>query len=336
VSSKKVSIIVSAYNAEKHIAQTLESILAQTYSNLEIIVVDDGSTDKTLTILDQYRSNSVCVISQENKGQDAALNMGYKYCSGDFVKFMDSDDIINPEMIDLQLGVLGNSDEFVAYGEWARFYNDNTNSARFNKHDNWCDMAPIDFLTSTDIGPMLQCGIMLIPRKIIEKSGLWDERLILFNDTEFFTRVLLNSKGIKFSSGAKLYYRSGQENSISIQTKRPFFESTFLATCLIAKNLISFEDSVRVRKLISNMYLSQYYKLYPLYPELRSAHELKIKEFGYGTLKPYGGFVFNLFNYFFGWKKTRKLQVSLYKYINLPLIKSRFNKLILLITNFKR
>ena len=75
--NKKVSIIISAFNAEKHIAATLDSLLQQTYPNLEIIVVNDGSTDNTLSILESYKAKGVQFFSQENKGQDAALNLGY-------------------------------------------------------------------------------------------------------------------------------------------------------------------------------------------------------------------------------------------------------------------
>ncbi len=323
-----VSVIISAYNADKLISETLESLLNQTYGEIEIIVVNDGSTDNTLEVANKYIKKGVKVITQENKGQDAALNNGYRHSTGDYIKFMDSDDLINPEMIERQMNVLIDYNEYIAYGEWSRFYNDDTKTAHFKKLDNWRDMAPIDFLTTVDIGPMLQCGIMLVPRKIIEKSGLWDERLILFNDTEFYTRVLLNSKGVKFSEGARLYYRSGQSNSISVQTKKSFFESTFLATCLIGENLISFEDSVRVRRIISNIFLSQYYRLYPFYKDLIKSHEIKINYYGHGTLEPNGGLFFKIFNFFIGWKYTRILQVSIYKFVNIPSIKNKFNRFI--------
>ena len=323
-----VSVIISAYNADKLISETLESLLNQTYGEIEIIVVNDGSTDNTLEVANKYIKKGVKVITQENKGQDAALNNGYRHSTGDYIKFMDSDDLLNSEMIELQMSVLNGSEEYVAYSEWARFYNDNPDNAVFHKHTNWRDMAPIEFLTSEIIGPMLQCGTMLLPRKLVNEAGLWDERLILFNDTEFYTRVLLNSKGVKFSEGARLYYRSGQSNSISVQTKKSFFESTFLATCLIAENLISFEDSVRVRRVISNIFLSQYYRLYPFYKDLIKSHEIKIHYYGHGTLEPNGGLFFKLFNFFIGWKYTRLLQVSIYKFVNIPSIKNKFNRFI--------
>jgi glycosyltransferase involved in cell wall biosynthesis len=310
---KKISVIISAFNAEKYIATTLESVLAQTYTNLEIIVVNDGSTDKTLEIANAFLDKRLTVLTQENKGQDAALNNGFNHSSGDYIKFMDSDDLINPEMIDIQMKALNGRQSLVAYGEWARFYSDNILTAEFKELSNWKDMTPIDFLTSMPIGPMLQCGIMLIPRKLIETAGLWDERLILFNDTEFFTRILLNSEGIRFTPGARLYYRSGLNFSISAQRTRKYFESTFLATNLIADNLIRFEDSKRTRQLIANIYFNQYFEMYPFYSDLLKQHISEIQKYGGSDITPDGGRVFRSIKLLLGWKMAKIIQLITYK-----------------------
>lgn len=311
VNGKKVSIIISAYNAEKYLVQTIEAVLAQTYSSLEIIVVNDGSTDKTLSVLENY-SDKIKIITQVNKGQDAALNNGYKNSSGDYIKFMDSDDLINPEMIECQVNALEGSDQHIAYGEWARFYNADYINADFTKLDNWGNMNPVDFLTSQSLGPMLQCGIMLIPRKIIEKSGLWDERLILFNDTEFFTRALLHSKGIKFSEGAKLYYRSGLLTSVSVQKTEKHYISTLLATDLVSQHLLSKENSKRVRELIGNIYKNQYCDMYPRYPDLLKLYRIKVLSYPEATYEISGGKHFLLLKSLFGWKIAKRIKNLFY------------------------
>ena len=307
-----VSIIISAYNAEKYIAQTLDSVLKQTWKNLEIIVVNDGSKDSTAEILENYIHTGIKIVYQENKGQDAALNNGYRHSSGEYIKFMDSDDLINPEMIQRQVEILNASTEHIAYSEWSRFFNDNTNSADFSPLPYWKDSEPLDFLTATPIGVMLQCAIILIPRELIEKAGLWDERLILFNDTEFFNRIIIHSKGIKFSKGARLYYRSGMLNSISAGRKRKFYESTYLATNLIAQQLLAIEDSPRIRKLISNTFFMQYYHMYPRYSDLINKHEESINYFGFGDMKPYGGPVYLFLEKIIGWKNAMTMQYYLY------------------------
>jgi len=308
-----VSIIISAYNAEKYIQQTLESVLNQTFSSIEIIVVNDGSTDQTANILEEYKSRGVRVVEQANRGQDAALNEGYRQSTGRYIKFMDSDDLVNSEMIEKQMAVLTNNDEFIAYGEWSRFYNHEPGNAKFTPLNYWKDMAPVDFLTASPSGVMLQCGIILIPRKLIEKAGLWDERLILFNDTEFFNRIILASSGVKFSAGAKLYYRSGLYSSISAQRGRKYFESTLLSTNLIAQQLLRVEDSYRVRSLIANTYLGQYYLMYPLYPDLSKNYKKQIALYPEGTVSSSGGKVFKFIKFFVGWKGAKIIQRFFYK-----------------------
>lgn len=310
----QVSIIIPAYNTEKYIGQTIESLNRQTFKDIEIIIVNDGSTDDTLAVAKQFECEKIKVISQTNKGQDAAINNGYKHSSGNYVKFMDADDLLNADMIEKQMNCLNGSDEHVAYGEWARFYNDKPELANFTSLDYWKDAEPLDFLTARPEGVMLQCGIMLVPRKLIEKAGLWDERLILYNDTEFYTRILLQSKGIKFSKGARLYYRSGMNGSISAGRSRRFFQSTFLATQLIAEQLLAVEDSFRIRNLISNTYLNQYYRMYPYFPDLILKHEKEIAKYKEGTAKPDGGKLFKILSSLMGWQAARRIQAWFYEH----------------------
>jgi glycosyltransferase involved in cell wall biosynthesis len=308
-----VSVVVSAYNAKDFIGFTVDSVLNQTWPNIEILVVNDGSTDNTLTLLQQYKQKGVVVIDQENKGQDAALNKGFRHAKGEYIKFMDSDDLLNPEMIEIQLKALNGSSEYVAYGEWGRFYNNKSELADFSRLDYWRDMEPVDFLTARPEGIMLQCGSILIPRELITKAGLWDERLSLFNDTEFYNRIILASKGVIFTPGAKLYYRSGQSKSISAQRTKKFFESTYLATCLIGEQLLAVEDSYRVRNLVSNMFQYRFYDMYPQFPELGKKHEAMIEQYGCATMQPAGGKVFRILSKVAGWKKAKWIQYFFYK-----------------------
>ena len=89
--SELVSVIIPAYNAEDYIIQCLESILKQTYTNLEIIVVNDGSTDATLEILKTIQDSRIVLISQENRGCSSAKNSGLKHASGSFIQYLDAD-----------------------------------------------------------------------------------------------------------------------------------------------------------------------------------------------------------------------------------------------------
>ncbi len=97
-----VSIIVPVYNVEKYLAECLDSLVNQTYSNIKIICIDDGSTDNSPKILDQYkkRYSKIKTITTENRGQAAARNLGLKEASGDFIMFVDSDDWIAVDAIE--------------------------------------------------------------------------------------------------------------------------------------------------------------------------------------------------------------------------------------------
>ena len=97
---KLVSVIIPAYNIEDYIGRCLDSVISQTYKNLEIIVVDDGSRDHTGEILDNYakKDRRIKVIHKENGGVSSARNKGIEAAEGDYIGFIDGDDLIEPEM----------------------------------------------------------------------------------------------------------------------------------------------------------------------------------------------------------------------------------------------
>lgn len=98
----KFSLIIPAYNVEKYIKKCLDSVLNQTYNNYEIIIVNDGSTDNTSKILESYKSNKkIKIINQENKGLSNARNTGVSNAKGDYILFIDSDDFIEKELLEI-------------------------------------------------------------------------------------------------------------------------------------------------------------------------------------------------------------------------------------------
>lgn len=102
----KVSVVVPAYNRADFVGETLDSILAQTYTDYEVIVVDDGSTDDTPTVLAKYRGKNVRVIRQENQGEGAARNTGIFAAQGEYIAFVDSDDLWTPIKLERQMALL--------------------------------------------------------------------------------------------------------------------------------------------------------------------------------------------------------------------------------------
>src|SRR5439155_5070555 len=95
-----VSILIAAYNAERYVEETMQSVIAQSWPRIETIVVDDGSTDRTPTILSQYEKfPHVKLFRQENRGQCAARNRAVAHAHGNFVKFLDADDLLAPDAV---------------------------------------------------------------------------------------------------------------------------------------------------------------------------------------------------------------------------------------------
>ena len=94
-----VSILIPAYNAERWIGQTILSALAQTWPRKEIIVIDDGSRDQTLQVARQFASEDVFIVAQENQGAAAARNKALQLCQGEYIQWLDADDLLSPDKI---------------------------------------------------------------------------------------------------------------------------------------------------------------------------------------------------------------------------------------------
>jgi glycosyltransferase involved in cell wall biosynthesis len=309
----KVSIVTPVYNAEQYLVQTLESLLSQTYKNIEIICVNDGSTDQSLEILNKY-ADRIIIIDQSNKGQCAASNIGLKAATGDYIKFFDADDLMNPKHIELQVKRLKGRDNAIASCEWGRFYNNQPESAKFIPEPVWQDMTPLDWLTTSlsQKIDMMGAWLWLIPKKILDKVGGWDERLSLNNDFEFSIRLLLAAKEVLFTPGAKVYYRSGLETNLANQKSKQAYEAALLSTQLGCENLLQADSSVQMKRLCANRYQQWLFRIYPSYPELCKQIENKIDELGDSTLKMEGGRVFITLSSILGWKMAKRLQLLIY------------------------
>src|SRR5690242_2593971 len=98
-----VSILIPAYNAEPWIAGTIKSALDQTWSRKEVIVVDDGSRDRTLAVAKQFASKNVSIVTQQNQGASAARNKAFDLCQGDYIQWLDADDLLAPAKIAQQV-----------------------------------------------------------------------------------------------------------------------------------------------------------------------------------------------------------------------------------------
>ena len=310
-----VSILIPCYNSANWISETLESALAQTWPNKEIIVVDDGSTDNSLAVAKSFESPIVKVISQENRGASAARNRAFQESKGDFIQYLDADDLLASDKIERQIQLLADRNpDCVAAGEWARFYK-TPSETLFIPQPLWTDMSPVEWLVCAGNGGwMMHPAAWLVPRPIAEKAGSWNESLSLDDDGEYFCRVVLASKGVKFCQGAKTYYRSGNSTSLSGSQSPAALESAFLSLDLSTKALLSTEDNPRTRHACATKLQRFIYEVYPDVPDLRKKAEARVQQLGGSELKPHGGPMFKLLSHIVGWQQAKRIQKLVYRY----------------------
>ena len=142
-----VSILIPAYNAETWIADTLCSAIAQTWEPKEIIVVDDGSTDRTLSIARQFESDQFRVVANEHQGAAATRNKALSLSRGDYIQYLDADDLLAPDKIARQMEAVEHapSKRTLFSGSWAEFVYRYYRS-EFVPSALWCDLSPTDWL----------------------------------------------------------------------------------------------------------------------------------------------------------------------------------------------
>jgi glycosyltransferase involved in cell wall biosynthesis len=313
--SPLVSILIPAYNAEKYIAKAIESALNQTWPSKEIIVVDDGSSDNTFDIAKSFESAAVRVIHQEKKGASVARNRGLQEAKGDFIQFLDADDLLAPDKIELQMDFFSKEENSgrIASGAWKRFYK-SAEQSKFEPEPLWKDMLPVDWLVCSWEGHwMMHPAAWLVPRSVAEKAGPWDETITLNDDGEYFCRVILASKGIKFCGEAKSYYRSGMPSSLSGLKTNAAWASLFRSYELNATHLLRLEDSLRTRHACATMFQRFIYEVYPAVPDLCKNAETKVKEWGGTDLKSFGGRALQLLSRLVGWKLAKRLRDAVYQ-----------------------
>jgi glycosyltransferase involved in cell wall biosynthesis len=308
-----VSILIPAYNAESSLADTLESALAQTWPHKEIIVVDDGSRDRTLEVANSFVFRGVIVHSQSNQGAAAARNKAFSLSQGQYILWLDSDDLLSSDKIALQVAALGSSPSsrtLLSCG-WAYFMY-RPHKARFVATPLWSDLSPAEWLfRKLEINLHMQTATWLVSRELTEAAGPWDTRLLGDDDGEYFCRVLLASDGVRFVPGAKVYYRRSLGSLSFIGRSDRKMESQFLSMKMHIGYLRSLEDSSRVRSACVK-YLQRY--LLYFYPErsdiVREAQELAAS-LGGQLATPSLPWKYNWIQKLFGWNLAKRAWVSL-------------------------
>jgi len=183
---KKVSIIIPVYNAEKHIRNCVNSALAQTYKNIEVIIVNDGSSDKSKKIIKSFRDQRIKYIEQENKGVAVTRNNGIRHSTGEFIAFLDADDYYFPKKIEEEVAFLEKHQEFdLVYCNAFHFYDGKPN----NLYQHKGKKPSGDVFEELLKGFFGQLNTVLISKKIFNQVGLFDESSCHSEEWDLMLRI---------------------------------------------------------------------------------------------------------------------------------------------------
>jgi glycosyltransferase involved in cell wall biosynthesis len=307
-----VSILIPAYNSERWLADSIRSALAQTWTNTEVVVVDDGSKDNTLAVARQFESKAVKVIGQQNQGAAGARNTAFAACHGDYIQWLDADDILERDKVAQQVRRIedGTSHTLLS-GAWG-YFRYRTRKTHFSPSPLWMNLTPVEWLyRKMSQNLHMQTDNWLVSRELTQTAGPWDTRLWRDNDGEYFLRVIAASDRIHFVPEARSHYRRSGSSSVSyIGGSSKKLESLFLSMTLHINCLRWMEDSERTRAACVT-YISNW--LFEFYPYRQDLGERLIRiaaDLG-GVARPHLSRKYDWIASVFGWDLARRVQLML-------------------------
>ncbi len=213
---KLVSVIIPCFNAEQWIADAIESCLTQTYPAIEVIVIDDGSTDQSLKIIEHY-ANKITWKTIDHKGGSHARNFGMTLANGEYIQFLDADDYILPEKIERQVQCLEQTRADIVYGDW-RYQRHLSDGGFFldkimvsGKQENILEALLRDWWVAV--------AGLLYTKNSIEKSNGWDEALEAAQDRDFLLSAVINGATVVYQPGCYAIYRRPNHPTVSYSSK---------------------------------------------------------------------------------------------------------------------
>jgi glycosyltransferase involved in cell wall biosynthesis len=213
-----VSIIIPSYNSLKFLNESIHSALNQTYDKIEIILIDDGSTDGTKNHFHIWEKQGVRCINQENTGASSARNHGLSFASGEYIQFLDADDVLHKDKIITQVEAMKINNADLSFTGWGNFKENPQISQRFKFRDK--DFTKIK--TGIDVFKSFGNENWYIPtlswltkRELITKAGYWNPSFCPNDDGEFFSRVIFWSQNVMPIKEKLAYYRVSVNESLS-------------------------------------------------------------------------------------------------------------------------
>lgn len=268
-----VSIIIPTYNRAHLIGETLDSVLAQTYENWECIIVDDGSTDNTEEVVNNYIKRDTRFQFHHRpidrpKGGNAARNYGFEISKGEYVNWLDSDDILSNNKIYSQILLTEKKNIEVLTCKWGRFQNDKNNFQLkdlkiYNQYDKGIDLLE-KYAVYNEFYPS---HVFLILKETCVRAGLWNENLIINQDGEFFCRILVASKSLRHSADSYVLYRTPTLENVSSLKSVKQAEHLVISWKLIEQYLL-LVDKTKFQNYLINAKNHTFSSIIKKYPEV--------------------------------------------------------------------
>jgi glycosyltransferase involved in cell wall biosynthesis len=295
----------------------LDSALAQTWSNKEIIVIENGSSDDTRTIAEAYRGYGVTTESISARSAAAARNRAFALSRGEFIQFLDADDLLSPNKIAAQMAAISRGAAVLALSSLADFRDgDSPESARV-----WSEWPYVsstnpsawlgELMGARDRGGFVGVHQWLTPRALVADAGPWNEELTVNDDGEFFARVVLRACEIRMVPEAVAYYRRHQSAanlSAAFQHSRRHLESMLHATELIAGHLQRVNSDPRLRPAFARHYFDCALAAYPFHPDIsQRAESLALSQHAEARPPRAGSRAAEVVRRLCGWRFERRL-----------------------------
>jgi glycosyltransferase involved in cell wall biosynthesis len=277
-----VSVLIPAYNAERWLKGAIRSAVAQTWPHVEVIVVDDGSTDGTLAIAKSLEGKTVKVVTQTNQGAAAARNRALQLAQGSYIQWLDADDLLDSNKVATQMRAAAADRRVLLSGGFGTFYY-RIEKAKFVETSLWRNLTPLDyFLVRFRNNVCFQTGAWLVSRELTDAAGPWTDFESPDDDGEYFCRVVANSREIIFVRDARIYYRVGNFGSLANRRSQKAVAALFRSKAKSIGHLLALENSPRTRA--ASFRLLQDWEFHECeYPEIAAASHQLAAELG-GTL----------------------------------------------------
>ena len=217
-----VSVIIPCYNAERWIDEAIQSALNQTYSPVEVIVVDDGSSDGSWKKIQEFGSR-VIAETGPNRGGSAARNRGFVLSRGDYIQFLDADDYLLPKKIPRQVAFLEASGADVVYGDWRHEHFLPDGSSQLEEIA--VSGAQADVLSALLSGWWVAPAALLFRRHVLEKTGGWDESLAAAQDRDLFISIAMTDAKIAYQPGCYSIYRRYGHDTVSTGSRMRWLDN---------------------------------------------------------------------------------------------------------------